>query len=415
MSGIRINLMRMVLAVFMSVSLMLMVLPSRAASFDYGADLRQNMLFFGRPEGMPEFLHPDGGSGMSTTAMRLKSTAHHGNMTYSGALETTLNFQSGGFGAIGDGGIFSGGTNLERWDLTAEHISGNSSRLATRLERLDVLWRLGDYDIDIGRQPVTLGTSHFVSVIDIVAPFAPGDPDATYKPGVDAIRIRRPVGFTGEAEIIGVGMDPWEDGAVLARMRKLVKSVDVELIGGRFRRRGFGGIGWEGGVGEVGIWGEFAMFQRRPEEESVRGWSEAAFSGIAGIDANLPADAIGGCALMWQDFGVRNPDELESVYTEAPYREGWLFLASAAYGVLTFHRQMHPLVDADISGLVNLVDGSTLWQPMVSISVADNADLNLYGWVGTGESSEYSDSGVTMNSEFGSLPKGGGFYARWFF
>ena len=413
MREIRINVMRIKLTAYLL--LMISVSASEAAMFDYGADLRQNMLFFGRPKGLPRFLYPDDGSGMSSTAVRLKSTLRHEDLTLSAALETKLNFHSGGSGFIGDGGIFGGGTYLERWDWTDEYINDGSSRLATRLERFDVLWRLGDYDIDVGRQPVTLGTSHFVSVLDIVAPFAPGDPDATYKPGVDAVRIRRPVGVTGEAEIIGVGMKPWEEGAVLARMRKQIKSIDVELVGGRFRRRGFGGIGWEGGVGEIGVWGECALFQRRPDIESVRGWSEAAISGVAGIDVNLPADAIGGCGVMWQDFGVRAPEDLETIYTEAPYREGWLFLASVAYGVLTYHRQMHPLVDTDVSGLVNLIDGSTLWQPMVSISVADNADLSLYGWLGTGESSEYSDKGVITNSEFGSLPKGGGFYARWFF
>ncbi|MBN1294803.1 MAG: hypothetical protein JXB48_23405 [Candidatus Latescibacteria bacterium] len=393
---------------------------AEAIDFKYGAALRQNVLLFNRPAGVDESLMPEKSIGSSSTSLRLYENLYWQGVLLSAAIETKSNFISSTgsiFSGLGSGGsLFGTSQPLEHWDATFDYITGDSSNLRTRLERLDVTWSMGAYDFDIGRQPLSLGTSHFVGVLDVVAPFAPGDPDATYKPGVDAVRLRRMVGMTGEAEIIGVGSKPWEYGAVLGRFRLLYKGVDFEFVGGRFRQRGFGGVGWEGGISDYGIWGELALFDRKENEEKWRGgWSEAAFSGVAGIDVNLPVDIKAGGALMYQDFGVRNTDDLVDVYDDAPFREGWVFLASAGYGLVTLHRQMHPLVNADIAGLVNLVDSSTLWQPMITISVGDNADMSLYGWIGTGKENTVTITKTEMNSEFGSLPTGGGFYARWFF
>ena len=211
-----------------------------------------------------------------------------------------------------------------------------------------------------------------MGVLDVVAPFAPGDLDATYKPGVDAVRVRRGIGMTGEAEIIAVGSKKWNEGALLGRCRYPIAGIDVEFVGGRFRRRTFGGIGWEGGKGSFGLWGEMALFQRRENHEVYRGgWSEAAFSGVSGVEVKIAENTIIGGAFMFQDFGVREPEDLTSVYSDAPYKEGWAFLGSASYGVVTVHRQLHPLVNGDIAGLINLIDNSTLWQPQLTISTGD--------------------------------------------
>lgn len=386
--------------------------------FKQGVALRQNVLVLRRPPGM-ESVMSEHSIGTSLTALRFYENIHHKNISLSAALETRGSFSSvsGGLSDLFRSGGSPFGTSrpLERWDATVD-ITDGSAELRTRLERLDVRWSVARFDLDAGRQPLSLGTSHFIGILDVVAPFAPGDLEATYKPGVDAVRLRHSVGMTGEAELIAVASKPWSSGALLGRFRSSVKGIDVEFVGGRFRKRGFGGVGWEGGVGDYGVWGELALFERRKNVETVwGGWSEAAFSCIAGIDFDLPADFKVGGAFMYQDFGVRHPEDLAVVYNDAPFREGWAFLASAGYGLLTVHRRMHPLVEADLAGIFNLVDGSTLWQPRLTVSVGDNADITFYGWLGTGSKNTYAFTELTTRSEFGSLPDGGGFYARWFF
>jgi len=387
-----------------------------AQEVEYGADLRQNALIMRWPSGMNKTVFPSGSFGISETRARMWSRIYAGGIVVTGALESRAGFLSSNAGSLNDGSLLGKSKPLEHWDLTFDHTEDPTTSLSTRIERLGIRWNAGMVDFNIGRQPVSLGTSHFIGVLDVLAPFAPGDLDATYKPGIDAVRVRRGIGMRGEAEFIAAGASEWHNGAILGRFRNSIHGIDFEFIGGRFRRRGFGGFGWEGEVKSAGIWGELAAFERRRNVEKWRGgWSKVAISGVAGIDINLPRDfKIGGSA-MFQDFGVRDPTELSAVYDDAPFREDWVFLASAAYGVITIHRELHPLVQGDFAGIINLIDNSTLLQPKITISTGDNNDLSFYSWIGTGTKPGLKGENLMYRSEFGGMPGGGGFYARWFF
>jgi hypothetical protein len=401
-------------------ALLVIMVPVRftvsAAEIQGGAALREHVLLLRVPyEHLKPFDSPRS-FGISETAVRGWGRGRAGRFSFEAALESRGSFVSSGGSLSLFGGFFTTGHPLERFDMTLTHTRTPSTHLRTRVETLSVSWETGPFDIRIGRQPVSLGTSHFVGVLDVVAPFAPGDLDATYKPGVDAVRIRTGLGSAGEAEIIGVGSRPWSDGALIGLGRTSLRGLDAVVTGGRFRGRGFGGLAWEGEANPIALWGELALFERKlSREHRYGGWSKAAFSGIAGADFFLPRRVRTGIALMFQDFGTRHARDLASVYFDAPYREGWMFLGSAGYALLTLHREMHPLVNADLAGLANLTDGSTLWQPRVTVSVSNNSDLCLYGWIGTGKKPRREGFVIRTRSEFGMLPDGGGMYARWFF
>lgn len=387
------------------------------AEAETGVALRQNALTLTwplRPEGSPL---PSGTMGMSETRLRTWLGQSWGEVTVNGAVEVQSGVSSTGSSGLGllAGGSPSQSRPFEVWNLTWEQATPSAATARARVERLDIAWSWGPFDFDLGRQPVSLGTSHFVGVLDVLAPFAPGSLDSSYKPGIDAVRVRTEVGSTGEAEVILAGADRAK-GGTLGRVRTSLAGMDVELVGGRFRERGFGGVGWEGELGPAGVWGECALFQRRPEVETYRaGWSQVAFSGVVGADFRAPFETRLGTALLYQDFGARRPQDLGSVYLDAPYRENWAFLGSAGYGVLTLSRQLSPLVNGSVAGLVNLVDGSTLWQPRLTMSISDNSDLGAYGWIGVGVRPRVESGSLTIASEFGMMPTGVGLYARWFF
>lgn len=387
------------------------------AESETGLALRQNALTVGwpiRPEGV---LLPQGTLGVSETRLRAWLSRSWEDVRVTAALEVQSSVSSmgtSGTGFVGGSGTPSQSRPFEVVDLTWEQ--GAASPAHARLERLDVAWSWGAIDYNLGRQPVSLGTSRFVGVLDVLAPFAPGAMDASYKPGIDALRIRTALGDTGEAEVILAGSDPWRQGGTLGRLRNALAGMDLEILAGRFRDRGMMGLGWEGELGSAGVWGELALYERRPHLEQIRaGWSRAAFSGVVGADFNLPFDTRGGAALMYQDFGARRPEDLASVFTDAPFREGWAFLGSAGYGMVTASKAFHPLVNGSVTGLVNLIDGSTLWQPRLTFSISDNSDLGAYAWVGLGSPPRLDGESVTLGSEFGGIPTGVGLYTRWYF
>lgn len=385
-----------------------------------GASLRENVSWFKWPSGGDGVLIPKGSFKTSETRIRPWLSAGGEKFGMNLAVETRIAFFSSRAQALGrtsGGGTLLGAAgSIERMDLAWEHTDKPDKFIRTRVERMDLTWTLGRADFDLGRQPVSLGTSHFVGVLDVLAPFAPGDLDSTYKPGIDAVRVRTGLGDTGEAEVIAAANNPWRDGAAIGRLRYAVKGMDFEAVSGRLRQRTFGGIGWEGDAGKFAVWGEAALFERKKGREPVRGaLDDAAFSGVAGVERFIASGLRAGCAFFYQDFGAHDPDELLAVSSEAPYQEGLAFLASAAYALATLSYEFHPLVSGNLSGLINLVDSSTLWQPVIRASLADNADLSVYGWIGTGPGPRTGPAGVSTLSEFGMTPSGAGTHFRWFF
>lgn len=308
----------------------------------------------------------------------------------------------------------SGMTNVLNW--RNEFIRTEKSSLNGDFERLQASWRCGKCDIDFGRQPISLGTSHFIGVLDVLAPFSPGYLDATFKPGIDALRLRTRAGETGEAELIFVPARTRKQRAIIGRIRYPVVGFDLEGIVGHFRRRQMLGIGWEGEKRGWNLWGEAVVFSRRADAERRRsGPSGYARSIIAGLERQIRTYTRMGVAGFYQDFGVNDPTILPEVFMDAPFVERWAYLGGRKYLLATYDQELHPLVSLSISTLLNLSDGSTLWQPRILFSIDDNSDFTLFACIGTGSDSGFSPSGPVVRSEFGSYPDGIGFMTRRFF
>ncbi|MBF0500519.1 MAG: hypothetical protein HQM09_10325 [Candidatus Riflebacteria bacterium] len=303
-------------------------------------------------------------------------------------------------------------SQLRWWSLDRSHTRQQREEASSEIERLDVSWRSGSWSFDVGRQPISLGTSHYVDILDVLAPFHPGYMDSSYKPGIDALRFRRGSGTAGECEVIAVPTQPWQNRALLGRWRENVRGFDFELVGGEFRDRGFIGLGYDGEIRKTTCWGEIASFQRKPSKEVQRsGGGDQALSWIAGLEREVHHHLRMGVAYLSQDFGTSKASLLPAVATDAPYAEGWTFLSGSRYAVITTKKEFTPLIRGDINGLVNLNDGSKLWQPVVTVSLGNNSDIAFFGWISNGQN--LSMHGVTR-SEFGVFPSGGGFILRWF-
>ena len=341
---------------------------------------------------------------------------------------TSLNFEveNNGFAQTNQiqqknlGGNWSGGNqgarSLEFWNLSKKHHSGKKSEVSSTIERLDFSWSMGKWDFDLGRQPISLGTSHFLGILDILSPFHPGYLDSSYKPGIDAFRIRTGFGAAGEAEIIAVPTRPWQNRATLGRWRNNFSGFDFEIVGGRFRDRNMAGIGYDGERKKITYWGEIAFFERKPQKEGFRGGNPRfALSWISGCEKEIRPKLRMGLAVMHQDFGVSDSKKLVQVFSDAPFKEGWTFLGGKTYGLLTMKKECSPLINGDLSGIWNANDGSTLWQPKVTFNTGDNSDIAVFSWLATGKSPSTAGFSVSTPSEFGLFPSGLGVIARRFF
>ena len=299
----------------------------------------------------------------------------------------------------------------------ARHSCSSRWQVTSELERFEFAFTASNLDFQVGRQPVSFGTSHFVSLLDVLAPFNPGYLDSSYKPGVDALRIRKIAGQTGEMELIVAAASNSADSAIIGRYRNTFSGFDIEALAGRFWQRNFIGVGWEGERRRVNCWGEAALFQRDNDKDPQLGGfsSRMAGSWIIGFEKGVGPHWRGGIACLHQDFGARKSDDLISAYGSRPFVQGWAHLAASDYLIFNSNRELGSLSSLNINAIVSLVDNSTLWQPVWQINTSDESDIAVFAWLNSGKSPVAQVPAVKLRSEFAAFASGVGFIYRRFF
>ncbi|MEE2925548.1 MAG: hypothetical protein VX619_12270 [bacterium] len=337
----------------------------------------------------------------------LKDSEEFHEWSWEFAFETSSSFQS----LAGAGFQNTTESPLRLFDMHSEFRNSTTSKQTISIDRFWYHWRYKDFDITLGRQAIGLGTSHFISVLDIMAPFVPGTLDSTYRPGVDAIRIQTAYGESGERDFIAAFSPEESMHSFLYRQRLLRGNYDFESIIGRVYERNFLGFGFEGSKGRVGQWGELAFFERKNSEMLRTGSEKFAFSAVFGLEYFLSDGREWGISYFHQDFGASDGLQRLNLITEPIANQGWLTLSGRNYAHLRFSHLIRPLVKANYNAVFNLQDSSGFYQPRVDVNLRDNINLSIFAWITSGKSS----SNQIVSSEFGSMANGVGLFLQYYF
>ena len=132
--------------------------------------------------------------------------------------------------------------------------------ITQNLDRAVVTISLPRADVYLGRQVVAFGSARVVNPTDVVAPYSPQALDKEERVGVDAIRLRVPVGMMGELD---AGVIPgWDlskkSGAGFVRGRFFSHGTDVYVMAMGFQDRLLLGVDLARSLGDAGAWLEAA-------------------------------------------------------------------------------------------------------------------------------------------------------------
>lgn len=333
------------------------------------------------------------------------------NWSWEIAFESSWRFSSKNSRSKSDNNPHSNHIPLRTLDLETDLNSSHNSQQSIQIDRFWYHWRHKNFDFTLGRQAIGLGTSHFVSVLDILTPFSPGTIDSTYRAGIDAIRIQTPKGDTGERDLIVAFASDESLISFLYRERILMGNYDVESLFGRAYGRNIVGLGFEGSNGRFSKWGELAIFERK-EDETVRSGSlKFAKSAVFGFEYFTHSGNEWGLSYLHQDFGASNGAERMEFLKESLVSQGWVKLSGRNYTHLRFLHPIRPLVNLGLNCVFNLDDHSAFYQPKLDVNLSDNVNLSIFAWIKSGESS----INPLENTEFGSMATGVGVFVQYYF
>ena len=272
------------------------------------------------------------------------------------------------------------------------------------LDRASVQFSTDFADFSVGRDAIAWGSARVVNPTDVVAPYTYDQLDTEDRIGVDAIRVRIPVGVMGEIDagyIAGTDFD-FNKSAVFLRTQLNAAETDFSILLLEFQRDLLIGFDIARGIGGAGFWLEAAYVLTEPFDDA-RDASDSYLRTSVGFDYSFGGETYAFIEYHFNGAGAREPENYLTNLEQPAYTRGSVYLLGTHYLAPGFTRQVTPLIGFGGQLLFNLSDVSTWIAPQVSYNIAEDIHLAVGGLISLGKRPE--DGELTeLRSEFGSYP-----------
>ena len=276
------------------------------------------------------------------------------------------------FQEYGDGIDYDDGLVNLSWMIARE----NNWLLHYIPDRLYAEWEKGDWNVRVGRQRVNWGVTMVTNPNDIFNIYSFYDFDYPERPGSDAIRVQRHIGFASRFEIAVSPARELENSVAAALYAFNLRGYDVQFIGGYYRERLALGGGWAGDYRGAGLKGE-AMF----------------YSDLNRIDGERPSNFIIATSVDYM-FGNSLFLVTELLYNGDGGRDQFTLLAdeftpdnpsfSKYQATVSLSYPIHTLVDGTMAAIWYPDEKAVFISPSFSWSVIQNLDFRMVAQFFTG-------------------------------
>jgi len=268
------------------------------------------------------------------------------------------------------------------------------------------------FDLYIGRQAIAWGYAHVINPTDVIVPYNYSELDTEDRIGVDAIRLRAPIGFMAEIDAGYVFGDDFKFSQsaffVRSKLRAARTDFSVLLIG--FRENLLVGLDLTRDIGGAGFWAEGAYVFVNALDENDADGSTDYFRGSVGFDYSFWGNAYGFVEYHFNGAGSNNSENYFDNLSTTAYTEGSVYLMGKHYLAPGASYQVTPLLTATCEVLVNLSDPSVFLVPNLEYNIAQDIYLTAGAYVGVGRRAElvsgpgFVSHRINFGSEFGSYP-----------
>lgn len=256
-------------------------------------------------------------------------------------------------------------------------------------------------DAYFGRQAISWGSAHVINPTDIIAPYGFSSLNTEEKRGVDALRLRLPIGAMSEVDIGYVAGPEFSiyESAAFARMRFYLTETDISVLSMDFKENLMIGFDASRSIGGAGSWIETAYVLPDAFSGTDPAVDQHYVNVSAGMDYNFGPKFYGYAEYHYNSAGKSNSDEYADIELHPEdhlaYTEGSVYLRGRHYGAIGGTYQLTPLIPVSGMLLMNVNDYSTNLSLDFDYNFTENVYISGGCYVGLGEASD---------TEFGAYP-----------
>ena len=301
-------------------------------------------------------------------------------------------------------------------DLDSRFYPSKNEKIRTfaifqNLDRAMLTVKTNFADIFIGRQAIAWGSARVINPTDILAPFTFEELDTEDRIGIDAVRMRIPVGVMGEFDMGYVfGKDfKFKQSAMYLRSKFYIVQSDVSFLLLGFRENLLAGFDLARAIGGAGFWFESAAVFDNAFNEFEFEKKTNYFRTTIGIDYSFSSKVYGFVEYHFSSAGAEYPKNYLSIFNESAVSEGAVYLMGRHYLVPGMTYQLTPLITLSVEALFNIGDQSLFMAPQLEYNIAENIYISGGAFISIGKKPEYkiAESSfpiLLFRSEFGSYP-----------
>jgi hypothetical protein len=261
--------------------------------------------------------------------------------------------------------------NDDFFDLSFVPINEDKWVVHSMIDRAYVQWREEGWELRVGRHRINWGINLAWNPNDIFNAYSFFDFDYEERPGSDAVRFQRFIGYAGGYELAFKITDNWTDFTGAGMYKWNFNAYDIQVIGGIMRENIVLGGGWAGNINLAGFKGELTYF------EPLNDRDERTFISSLTVDYSFVNSLYLNGSVLYNSAGSEDSDLLQfqstanlDVRSLSPYE--WSTFLQTSY-------QFHPLITGSAAILYFPGQPGVFLGPSITWSIVSNLDLDLIG------------------------------------
>lgn len=259
-------------------------------------------------------------------------------------------------------------------------------------------------DISIGRDAIAWGSARAINPTDVVAPYSHDQLDTEDRVGVDAIRVRIPIGALGEVDtgyIIGTDFS-FNKSAIYLRTQINAVETDFSMLLMELQKDLLIGFDVTRGILGTGFWMETAYVFTDVFDEKADSADNYLRTSI-GFDYSFNGETYTFIEYHYNGTGTNKPENYLTNIDQPAYAHGGVYLLGVHYLAPGISHQLSPLISLSGQMLINLTDPSIWLSPNIAYNIAEDVHLSIGGLISLGETPKNGET-IEFQSEFGSYP-----------
>ena len=266
-------------------------------------------------------------------------------------------------------------------------------------------------DIFIGRQAIAWGNARVINPTDIIVPFAFNELDKEERRGVDAVRVRIPLGMMDELDlgfVAGRNFDS-DKNAFFLRGKIYKFQTDISALLVAFRKHLLIGLDLARAIGGAGFWLETAYVMPHYFKGANKIEEKNYLRASIGLDYSLNSKTYSFAEYHFNSAGSSNPESYTNLFASSAYRDASVYLMGKHYINIGTSYQLSPLIPFTGMVICNLSDWSFVLAPFLEYNIAENIYLAAGSYIGLGKKPEIILGPqvphlLLLRSEFGTYP-----------